>query len=274
MASVSVAISYEGKPLSELERLIAARKKWLKESARDAVVATAITVVRSLRADSKQGRKKAKNSDVEVEDTGWVGGWAREGKKLKRVARYSKGGGRVNVFPVNRVGQAYWKGEKVKVYRVRPVFHRDRWTWAKNKNAADKCWYVFAESAKVARDFGKERVSAHMRRWRGLAKLALGFAMAKISTRGGLKEVASPKAKKAAESASKVYTSSSGETFGMVVIDALDYAKKALKSGPGGVDRAMMKAANSIAGRIRKSAGGKLDEVLPIPFPEVVKGRK
>jgi hypothetical protein len=276
MVAPTISMTYEGKPMSVLNDLIEKRQKYLGETVRDSVIATAILCVKSLRADTRNGKKQAKNSDVEVTDTGWVGGWMREGAKKWRCARYSAAPGahRVRgVRPVNLAGQQYVKGEKVKVYKVVPVHHRDDWRWAKNTNAKDRCWYVLAKSEKVARDFGKRQVSRYMQRWRGLAKTALGFAMAKLSTRGVKSDPVSAKAMKAAELNAKVFKGGGNGQWSIVVTDSLNYAKKALKSGPGGVDRAMKKAANQIAGRIWAVAGHKLDSRPPTPFPEV-KGKR
>ena len=276
MIAPTVTMTYEGKPMSVLHDLIEKRQKYLGETVRDSVIATAILAVKSLRADTKQGKKQAKNSDVEVTDTGWVGGWAREGSRKWRCARYSSAPGahRVRgVRPVNLAGQRYECGEKVKVFKVVPAFHKDDWMWEKNANKADRCWYVLAKSEKVARDFGKRCVTRYMKRWRGLGKTALGFAMAKLSTRGVKSDPVSAKAMKAAELNAKVFKGASGASWSCIVVDSLNYAKKALKSGPGGVERAMKKAANQIAGRIWAVAGHKLDARPPVPFPEV-KGKR
>ncbi len=276
MVAPKISMTYKGKPMSVLNDLIVRRQKYLGETVRDSVVATAILCVKSLRADTRNGKKQAKNSDVEVTDTGWVGGWVRESGRKRRCARYSSAPGahRVRgVRPVNLAGQRYEPGEKVKVFKVVPAFHKHDWTWEMNANKPHRCWYVLAKSEKVARDFGKRCVTRYMKRWRGLGKTALGFAMAKLSTRGVKSDPVSAKAMKAAELNAKVFKGASGASWSCIVVDSLNYAKKALKSGPGGVERAMKKAANQIAGRIWSVAGHKLDSRPPTPFPEVA-GRR
>ena len=268
MVAPTISMTYEGKPMSVLNDLIEKRQKYLGETVRDSVIATAILCVKSLRADTKSGKKQAKNSDVEVTDTGWSAGWIREGGKYRRYVR-----GRPDIHPVNNAGQRYIKGEKVQVYRVVPTFHKEDWRWEMNRNKADRCWYVFAQSERVAREFGKRCVTRYIRRWRGLAKTALGFAMAKLSTRGVKSDPVSAKAMKAAELNAKVLKGGGNGQWSVVVTDSLNYAKKALRSGPGGVDRAMKKAANQIAGRIMKVVGAKLDAPMSTPFPEV-KGQR
>ena len=50
MVDVTLNATYGGKPLSELARLIGERRKWLHETARDSVIATAITSLQSIAA--------------------------------------------------------------------------------------------------------------------------------------------------------------------------------------------------------------------------------
>ena len=107
--------------------------------------------------------------------------------------------------------------------------------------------------------------------YRGLAKTTLGFAMAAVSTKGKYAaDVKTPKAMTAAKAAAQVYKNGSiGKEYTITIDDVLRYSALALKSGKGAVDRAIMKASNSIAGRLSKVASAKLDAKIPTPFPEV-----
>ena len=53
-----MSVDWGGRPLSELQRLMEKRAKQLRETPRDACIATAITVLRSLRADTRVYRWK------------------------------------------------------------------------------------------------------------------------------------------------------------------------------------------------------------------------
>ena len=59
MLRVDLNADWGGKPLSELQRLMSLRTKQLGETARDATVASAITVLRSLKPLTKvyKGKK-------------------------------------------------------------------------------------------------------------------------------------------------------------------------------------------------------------------------
>ncbi len=271
MISPSMTATFEGKPLSVLSELIAKRGEILGETVSHAVKATAITVLKSLRADTRMAPKRASRKSFRISDTGLVGGWERSGGKIRRVVRTSgaRNAARVNIRPVNLAGQRYERGENVKVYRIVPV-HGEGMLWDKSKNKG--CWYVFAKSEKVARDLAVRLMTRRVGRYRGLAKATLGFAMAAISNNGaaGL-NATSARSVKAAKAAAKVYEIGgiSDGGYKVTISDALDYSGLALRSGPGAVDRALMKAANSIAGRLSKVASARLGEAIPTPFPEV-----
>lgn len=273
MISPSLNATFDGKPLAVLSELIAKRGEILGETVSHAVKATAITVLKSLRADTRIAPKKASQKSFMVSDTGFVGGWERKGGKIHRVVRTSnaRNAAKVNIHPVNLAGQRYEKGESVKVFKIMPT-HGERMLWNKTRNRG--CWYVFAKSEKVAKDLAVRLMSRRISSYRGLAKATLGFAMAAVSNNGivGL-NATSAKSIRAAKAAKVVESGGvSDGSYRISITDTLDYSRLALKSGTGAVERAMMKAANSIAGRLSKVASTKLGETIPTPFPEV-KGR-
>ena len=59
MLKVDMSVNWGGRPISELQRLMEKRARQLKETPRDACIATAITVLRSLRPLTKvyKGKK-------------------------------------------------------------------------------------------------------------------------------------------------------------------------------------------------------------------------
>lgn len=271
MIEPTATLTYEGKPIEVLEKLIEKRKELLGETTKDAVTATAITVLKSLRADTKIAPKKARPESFKITDTGLVGGWERVGGKFHRVVRTSatRGAPKVaGIYPVNNAGQHYEKGEIVKVYKVEPVNDATmKWDMTKHKG----CWYVFAKSEGVAKKFAQLHMDRRVNSYRGLAKTTLGFAMAAVSTRGNFaSDVKTAKSLRAAKSAAQVTKQGGvGGTFTITIEDLLRYSALALKSGSAAVGQAMMKAANSIAGRLSKVAGAKLTATIPTPFPEV-----
>ena len=255
-----------GKPLAELERLVMLRQKELGETARDSAVAAMITVLRSLRADTRVVRPaRAVKTAIAVEDatgdlvSAWTG---RRGsrKGVRCVRRGGPHGPRVSGRVVNLAG-AYTPGESIRVYRV---------TDRGRKTAAS--YLVLARTKSAATEFAYRRRLASMRKYKGLARFTLGAAMGAIGGRGDA-GAASGEARTVGMRclATRVIT---GLQTSVTVSDALNYAALALKSGPGGVARAMAKAANSITGYLKRrlEKAGKITDSLRTPFPEL-KGR-
>lgn len=273
MVDVGCTMTFEDEPIDVLYDLISKRQALLGESYKQAVTATTIQVLKSIRADTKIAKKQAPKSSYTITDTGWFGGWERKGKKFVRVPRQAnspKSSKVPNIHPVNLAGQKYIKGEIVKVYKIEPV-NQERMRWERSLHKG--CWYVFAKSEKVADRFAKTHMTRRIQMFRGLAKTALGYAMAGVSDAENITaDVTSTKSLKSAQEAAKVITNNGNNTYSVTVIDAISYATLALRSGENGIDRAEKKAANSIAARLGKVMEARLDEPIATPFPEV-KGR-
>lgn len=271
MLNVEVTTDWRGRPMEELTKLIQRRVHTLREDSRDAVVATAIDVVRSLRTLTRKAPTRAKNEMFVIEKTPYVASWERVGTSFRRVARVSGTGSRAPIFAVNNAGQHYVKGERVYVWRVKPL-HGERWTWEKNRNQG--CWYVFAQSEAVARRFATLHMNRVLEKDSGLAKTALGFAMAHLSTKSVPVVVKDSKARRIAEDSWHVVEASGSGAYGIEVQDNLDYAAKALKGGDSAISLAMMRAANKIAGRLAKFEETHFFErSTATPFPEVMQRR-
>lgn len=61
---VTITADVDGRPLSELSRLINLRSKWLGESARDSVRATAVTFLQSLRTLTKTAKRNGEKIEL------------------------------------------------------------------------------------------------------------------------------------------------------------------------------------------------------------------
>lgn len=272
MLKVEVTTDWRGRPLEALTQLISRRQRQMCETARDAVVATAIDVVKSLRALTRRGPRKANAKSFAVEPTPYVASWERAGGSFRRVARVGGTGAKAPIFPVNRAGRHHVKGECVKVYRVTPK-HGQRMTWAMNRN--DGCWYVFAHSESEAKKFAVERMTRAINKHGGLARTAMGFAMHLISSRPSKPETSNEAARMRAERAIRVSGRGGGHDYAVTVWDDLDYAEHALEGGASAISLAMMRAANKIAGRIAQHEKAHfLAPSTATPFPEVVRRRR
>ncbi|MBO7687680.1 MAG: hypothetical protein J6V72_14915 [Kiritimatiellae bacterium] len=273
MLTAETKIEWNGRPLQELDRLLQLRQKMLGENAADAVVATAIDVVRSLRTLTRKAPARANRKSFIVEETPYVASWERKGWSFRRVARVSGTGAKAPIYPVNNAGQHYVQGEHVRVWKITPA-HGDRMKWDRNRNKG--CWYVFAQSSAVARRFAQEHVSRMLRKESGMGKTALGFAMARLSTRSEPIEAKGPKAQQVASRAISITSSGAGGQFALTVRDDLDYAQDALRGGASAIDLAMAKAANKIAGRLAKWQETHLlsGDRISTPFPEIIRRRR
>lgn len=251
----------DGRTLEELSKVIAIRERELKETASDAVRATAIRVLTSLR-----GLTKVATPDVEelkravsVERAGdYTAGWYRLGRggPLRRCLR--QGGHRVTEKFTDLTRGRYARGETVAVYKVA------------DRHYGDKPRLVIAQSAAQAEAWAAKRVEARVKRYAGLAKTTLGALQNKLSTRG-VKEPASSAVWAMAQKSAKVQVDEAGFNSGnlsIMVGDLLRYAELALKNGASDINLAMAKAANSIIGQVNKTIGQKK---FATPFPEVQK---
>ncbi len=259
MVSPSIRVTNAGdKPLSVLSELIQKRRSILGESAKDAVVATAIDALVSIRAATRTaaGKKKTKPT---VQDTGWYGSFSASDRRpcfRSGVGRYA---------PRIDPGKAHvrWLTKGVPhmqqhVYLVTP----------EHKEVAP--YYVVCSTPAVAEAFEQRAAMHRIDRFGDLAKHALGVGMAKISTRN-VSSKAGPKARATATKLAFAQSGDIGERgYFVEVTDGLDYGMDALKGGKGTVDLAIKKAANKIAGRLAKEVAGRpFAEKVETPFPEV-----
>lgn len=265
---VTVAATWAGgRPLAELRRLVQRRQLWLGESAKDAVVATAIDALVSLRSltrRAKPGRVGKPRVTPSALVPSFTGG--RNPRRCLRVA--GKAGGR------NRAAK-YGGKERVKWLTPKSVKAADlRAFLVGTEHKAVKPYLVVAESAAAAAAFERRAAGHRVRRFGGLAKWAFGVAMRALSTRN-VSDGVNAETDAAASRLSEVrkYKDGSGG-YAVRVIDGLAYAADALRGGTGAVDLALMRAANKIAGRLAHRFGDALGPDFSTPFPEVKRRRR
>lgn len=236
-----MSANYAGKPLSVLSSLIRERGRILKESAKDAVIATGIDALVSLRALTKTAPKKRRRGEYLAEP-------------------YT---GREKPHYLTKDGR---------------VLHR--WNYTLYPGARDERRFTkYVDSVRNRRN--KANLSAERRdlvarmakiKHRGLAKWALGVAMNKLSTRPVTDKV-NVETSELANAKAIVSKSGNDNMFTLQVVSALDYSALALKNGPSDVDLALKRASNKIAGRLSKIAEKTLGERIATPFPEVKQRR-
>lgn len=262
----------DGRSLEVLNRLVQERQKALKEDCSKAVIATAINILVSLRADTRKAPLKGRKSMYRLELTNYVASWERVGGKTHRVVRNCRRGSvnrEVTAHCRNVAGQRYIRGENVKVYKATLL----------NQNMKRREYYTFAKNEKQARQYIEQIILTWLlKKESGMARYALSVAAAKISNRP-MAAVApgSKKAMEIAHVAGVVQIDKRGWNSGNVsfrFVDNLRYSAAALKHGENSISLAMKKAANKTAGLITKAYQNQgLDKKIATPFPEVKKKR-
>lgn len=254
----------ESKPLEELTRLMEKRMILMRENSYDAAVATIINTLVSLRALTRVARP-AKKTKVVVEPLDqYIPSPSKRGGKYQRCLRL----GGVHVTGIRRLK---WitndmPFRDLHTYRVIP------------EHTSVKPYLVVAPSAAVAEDFEQKCAARRKDNYGGLAKTALGIAMAQLST----KNVQTKSFERISRSKLVfVEQFNDGKTITISARDLLNYAVSALPNGRADVNTALMKAANKtqgiLAAYLKKYGSFLLDEAASVsktPFPEVVKRRR
>ena len=250
-----------GEPALALTKVINQRIKELGESQRNAVVATAITMLKSLRAltkVAKLGRFRGQMGKV-------TGNYYASYKTLggKRCPCIRLGSPRGPELTGSRV---IWLVKSWRGNADRPD------VFAVNDSVGDKqraTVFVVARSAAEVKQWASENHKARVAKYRGMAKFALGYAMSKVSTRGGAADMTTPAAKSIAVRNVRTRNTKQGASYTIDVTDALNYASLALKGGEAAVAIAERRACNSVVGYINSTLkrAGSVRKPLKIPFP-------
>jgi hypothetical protein len=269
-ANVTIVADSDVGTLERLSELISKRAKALGETASDAVTATGINVLTSLKAATKKAPLKGRRKMYTLERAGLTAGWERTGNTFRRVVR---SGGHVDrnitAHCRNLVGANYVKGERVYVWKAQ-LF---------NENLNNTLYYAFARNEKEVRKYIEEVILARLlSKESGMAKYTLGIAQAKASSRPmNTPKPTGSKAFQIAHAASVLVINSKGFNEGESYLDfhdTLRYSADALKGGETTVDIAMKKAANKTAGLIHMAFVDKrFDQDVKTPFPEVQRKR-
>jgi hypothetical protein len=239
VVAVDIAADYDGAPLSVLSDLIRDRQKYLGESAADAVIATGIDALNSMRALTRVAPRTIPRRDVRWGKTDPQYLTNARGSFRRTVVTRWRNGRRVNVIKWKKVEGTTKRGKP----RATSADRRAAWErWGKVKNS-------------------------------GLARRALGIAMNRLSTRQVKDDRTNMRLARIAAANVMVRKTDTGGSFMLQIRDGLGYAVQALQGGPASIDLALKRAENKIAGRLCKVAERKFGERVATPFPEV-KGRR
>ena len=272
--SVTITATLDnGKPISVLEDLIDKRANVLEETSAEATIATAITILTSIRARTKVADAKKAGGFVTVAPCPTVSlGWRRFGGK--------------NVVCLREPGAADNRGRhppRLKLPLVCVCDPRRSVTptvgvYLAIDRVSDRIdykeerYYIVAANEADAKRTAAERRAKRLARYCGLAKWLAGQAQSQISRRDVTSGVAPTELmRKLLPIALQTAVNETGWNDGSVTVevaDKLKYAILALKHGHADFELAWQKAANSTAAKLNKLGGLRLDEEIPTPFPE------
>ena len=139
-----------------------------------------------------------------------------------------------------------------------------------------KNYFVVAEGDDAVTSYLQKRYVRIAAKWMGTARYALVKAQEAVSTRSvsdSVRAKLGSKARQTAEGNLRIRSFGGDSEWTVQIEDNLDYAAKAFKRADA-VQYAMAKAANSIAGMLRKRACDILDPSLDTPFPEIARHRR
>ena len=289
-AASVVSVSCDKGTMRALSRVLAKRTEILRESTKDAVTATAITCLVSVRSATREAQKVRK-VDVERVDV-FFGGFYREGKGQNgKLHRCLRAGTKWN-SPRVLIGTMDAMSESEKIAPVRIPFEEVYYNCPPTTPRENQLvfrvtaehvqsygiyhYLVVCENAQKARDFEVERGRKRIDAYGGLARTAFGVAMAKMSTRNSTEDMKRIKAWHLAKENAKVTMSESASDYEITFGDVLNYAVDAVRGGRSGIDVACRKAANKIAGQINHTFHRFYDtstDAIATPFPEIRRRR-
>ncbi|MBQ1428717.1 MAG: hypothetical protein IIZ06_03530 [Kiritimatiellae bacterium] len=134
--------------------------------------------------------------------------------------------------------------------------------------------WVVAMNDRAVESYIAKRYGRIAQQAKGMAKSALSKLAHKISALDRDDSNATPHAQRVAERETSVRERVSGDKYILDVRDDISFAKLAVKGGDFGIQLAMKKAANKVAGYIQHTCKKiLLPGELPTPFPEIRRRR-
>ena len=239
----------DGKTAEIIATVIRARGQELKQTTKQSCVALAINILRSLRAQTAVAKEGTTDILVTDRSNEFTPSFTRKtGKKGKKVSerclRSGKNGSVVKPEKVVWRTGKYRKGENYRTFGIQETVGQGK-----------KIEYLLvcqseSKALQYARKFAKSRI----RRFKGLAKHAVGIAMKSVYDRQNVP--ATNITAEAKDLAAKVVVANvtehgfdSGEVS-IIVKDQLDYATCALKNGDSTINQTVNNALAKMAGLI------------------------
>lgn len=270
-------VAGDGTPLGTLAGIVKQKAKLLRKSWQDVAIGAMITAIRSLRTMTREAKPARRTRPkvslaargLYVSWSGKRGGKNKQGKDMQRCLRNRSGHRDTSLERKYRV-----------MYYCSPASRTARPYLVVPEREKSKPYIAVAESAAAARELEQKRAAKRKRHMGGFAKTALGYAMARLSTRnaGGMKKFDNRTSWTQLVAAGVKGSSEIGGTE-VFVHDLLDYAALAVRGGKPAIDLAVKKAANKLTGEMMHYVNARGADFftarnmpvpkLSIPYPEI-----
>lgn len=260
----------DGKPAEALAKIIEARKRELGETTKQSCVALAQNILRAVRAQTKVANPSQMDISLTLADDKYFPSFKRDtgvkGKNAsKRVLRQGQNG------PVVTPKKVFWKLGK---YTKKQVAHSYE---VQDKISDDKViqYIIVTETEKKALRFAKQFHRSRVKRYKGLAKVAIGMAMKAVYDKSATNDNATQQVRSLANQNVDTSIQETGFNSGTVNIhihDKLNYAALALQNGHTSLNTAVGNALNKVLGYLQqriKQNGGDIDKSLKMTADEL-----
>lgn len=280
-ADVTVRADWaDGRTLGALQQAIEARSKLLGETAARSVTATAINVLRSLRAETATAPKRPNVIEgrqvYEIKPSALVGGWAQpqlRGRKGRRVVRPVGGHAmdRVDGARVVNLAGNYARAKDGRVYTLKITNAASGCRWFPAKS---EVLHVIANSEADVVKYAEERIRRRIGQYRGISKRAIGLAMHQVA---GTPTTSNTTSKDLSRILGRVVSSetrTSGYDSGgssVTVVDGLPAAMLSLRGGARSFQAALQRATNATVAIINKRCSAPFAARIETPFPEAAR---
>lgn len=257
-----------GSTLKQFGDILQKRMDYLNETARGSIAACAMQVLRSLRTVTMVAKATKIKPQLSIDNSLYPSYTTRASKKVPCIR-------------LKGSNQKYSGSEQV-VFAQSPTRGMDKlwhvYRFTDEYSSKKKCYVLAAPNKALAMSKAKDIISRRAMRYAGLARRAISVLMQKTFSKPVADNVPSYVTAKANQVASKQERVSKnkqaeGGTYTLTLLDALDYATKAIRGGKAQVDTQMKKAMNKIVSVINKKIPDADTffgpQKLPTPFPEV-----
>lgn len=247
----------DGKTLAQFAELIEKRRQLLNETTEQSVAACSIQLLKSLRAATRVADAKKPYSGKPIELQGLYLSFRSLGKGgKKRIPCVRQRGSNAMIdhskAPLVIVSNSV-KAKNAKIF-----------IW---KRRSGKMYYLAGTNPGQVQAWVKKTEKKRIRKYRGLAKHALGRLMHKVASTASVQENVQSAAETVAEKNTNVQKQSSGFNSGvysLTLMDELRYAVNALQGGHyGDITMAMQKSMKSITHVLEKRIGAPLEQTEP-----------